>query len=44
MGSLGRRGFIGAGLAATAAGRPAFAQGFPTRQIRWVIPFAPGGN
>ena len=44
MGSLGRRGFIGAGLAATAASRPAFAQDFPTRQIRWVIPFAPGGN
>jgi len=44
MGTLGRRGFIGAGLAATAASRPAFAQDFPTRQIRWVIPFAPGGN
>lgn len=44
MGTLRRRGFIGTGLAATAASRPAFAQGFPTKQIRWVIPFAPGGN
>ena len=42
---LGRRDLIGAGIAATAAaGGTAFAQGFPTKQIRWIIPFAPGGN
>ena len=42
---LGRRDFIGASIAATAAvGGTAFAQSFPTKQIRWIIPFAPGGN
>ncbi len=35
---------LGAGLAAALAGRAAFAQAFPTKQIRWIIPFAPGGN
>lgn len=45
MSGLGRRDFIGAAAAATAAsGAPAFAQAFPSKQIRWVIPFAPGGN
>lgn len=45
MSAWGRRHFIGAGIAATAAaGAPAFAQAFPSKQIRWVIPFAPGGN
>lgn len=46
MSAWGRRHFIGAGIAATAAaaGGPAFAQAFPSKQIRWVIPFAPGGN
>ncbi len=46
MSAWGRRHFIGAGIAATAAagGGPAFGQAFPGKQIRWVIPFAPGGN
>ena len=45
MSKLRRRDFIGAGIVATAvAGEAAFAQSFPARQIRWVIPFAPGGN
>jgi tripartite-type tricarboxylate transporter receptor subunit TctC len=35
---------LGAGLAAALAGRAASAQTFPTKQIRWIIPFAPGGN
>ncbi len=44
---IARRRLIGAGIMAgvtAAVGRPAFAQGFPTKQIRWIIPFAPGGN
>ena len=45
MVKLGRRDFIGAGIVATAApSGMAFAQSFPTKQIRWIIPFAPGGN
>ncbi len=35
---------LGAGLATALAGRAASAQAFPTKQIRWIIPFAPGGN
>ena len=44
---IARRRLIGAGIMAgltAAAGRAAFAQNFPTKQIRWIIPFAPGGN
>lgn len=45
--TLDRRGLLGAGVAGLAMagwGRSAAAQAFPTKQIRWVIPFAPGGN
>ena len=44
---IDRRSLLGAGvasLAAAGAGRAALAQDFPNKQIRWVIPFAPGGN
>ncbi len=44
---LDRRGLLGvgvAGLAMAGLARHAAAQSFPSRQIRWVIPFAPGGN
>lgn len=44
MNRIERRTFIGAGLATAFAGKAAFAQTFPTKQIRWIIPFAPGGN
>lgn len=44
MKRIERRTLIGAGLAAALAGRATFAQTFPTKQIRWIIPFAPGGN
>ena len=37
---LNRRGFIGAGALALAG--TARADAFPSKQIRWVIPFAPG--
>ena len=44
---LDRRDLLGAGLAtlvtAGTAGH-AGAQNFPSKQIRWIIPFAPGGN
>ena len=45
--TIERRGFLGAGLAALAAsGRstPAAAQAFPSKPIRWIVPFAAGGN
>src|SRR5256885_805508 len=44
---IDRRRLLGAGVAAWAtagSGRAALAQDFPTKQIRWIIPFAPGGN
>lgn len=45
MARLGRRELMGAGFVAMAsASLPAVAQTFPTKQIRWIIPFAPGGN
>ncbi len=40
--TIGRRGLLAGGAALLAA--PAFADTFPSKQIRWVIPFAPGGN
>jgi len=44
--SIQRRDFLGASAAAvaTAGLGPARADTFPTKQIRWVIPFAPAGN
>ncbi len=42
-----RRGFLGGGaaaLAAAAAAPATRADAFPSKQIRWVIPFAPAGN
>ncbi|HYD08141.1 MAG TPA: tripartite tricarboxylate transporter substrate binding protein [Reyranella sp.] len=40
--TVGRRKLIALGAATLAL--PARADTFPSRQIRWVIPFAPGGN
>jgi tripartite-type tricarboxylate transporter receptor subunit TctC len=40
--TIGRRGLLAGGAALL--GAPAFADTFPSKQIRWVIPFAPGGN
>jgi tripartite-type tricarboxylate transporter receptor subunit TctC len=42
MMTIGRRGLLAGGAALLAA--PAFADTYPSKQIRWVIPFAPGGN
>jgi tripartite-type tricarboxylate transporter receptor subunit TctC len=42
MMTIGRRGLLAGG--ATLLGAPAFADTFPSKQLRWVIPFAPGGN
>ena len=39
---IGRRKMLAVGAAALAL--PARADTFPSKQIRWVIPFAPGGN
>ena len=39
---IGRRGLLAGGAAVL--GVPAHADTFPSKQIRWVIPFAPGGN
>jgi tripartite-type tricarboxylate transporter receptor subunit TctC len=40
-----RRGFLGAGaVAAMGLHHAARAEEFPSKPIRWVIPFAPGGN
>ena len=39
---IGRRGLLGTAALALAGG--ARADSFPSKQIRWVIPFAPGGN
>ncbi|MBS0538242.1 MAG: tripartite tricarboxylate transporter substrate binding protein [Proteobacteria bacterium] len=42
-----RRGFVGGSLAllgAAAGSRDAFAQTFPDKPVRWVIPFAAAGN
>jgi tripartite-type tricarboxylate transporter receptor subunit TctC len=40
--TIGRRGVLAGGAALL--GAPAFADTYPSKQIRWVIPFAPGGN
>src|SRR5690349_16880280 len=42
MMTIGRRGLLAGGAALL--GAPALADTFPSKQIRWVIPFAPGGN
>lgn len=45
--SIERREFLGAGLAALAMaglGAPASAQAFPSKPIRWIVPFAAAGN
>lgn len=42
-GALTRRGLAGLALGAVAA-RGAFAQSFPNRPLRWVVPWPPGGS
>ena len=45
--NLPRRRFLrlaGLTAAATAVSRPAFAQAYPTRPIKWVVPFPAGGT
>lgn len=45
--TVSRRGLLGTSLALTAtaaAGMPAWAQNFPSKPIRWIAPFAAGGN
>lgn len=45
--TVSRRRFVGTSLALTAmgaAGAPAWAQNFPSKPIRWIAPFAAGGN
>ena len=45
--TVSRRKLLGTGLALTAtaaAGTPVLAQNFPTKPIRWISPFAAGGN
>jgi tripartite-type tricarboxylate transporter receptor subunit TctC len=39
--TIGRRGLLGA---AALLASPAWAQDYPSRQLRWVIPFPPAGN
>ncbi|MDB5590838.1 MAG: family major facilitator superfamily protein [Enterovirga sp.] len=39
-----RRILGGAGALAVAGGRPAFAQSYPVRPIRWVVGYPPGGT
>src|SRR5215475_72657 len=46
MKSTERRTFMGAGLVALALGveRRVWADSYPDRPIRWIIPFSAGGN